>query len=162
MNPCMTVTVTIAENVGAVTKCRIIEDNMGLFDLFKKKPEETKAVEAAAPPVEKIKKPRKPRVKKPVPEPVIEEKTIAAPEVKVLKMDFDPTNPRLGSMELDWNPEFVSMLKEHGYQGDKDEDVVDAWLTDVCKTISQNEFPMSENVRYIQRRDLGGGKTEFS
>jgi len=157
----MTVMVIIAENAGAVTKCRIIEDNMGLFDLFKKKPEETKAVEAAAPPVEKIKKPRKPRVKKPVPEPVIEEKAIAAPEVKVLKMDFDPTNPRLGSMELDWNPEFVETLRQAGYSGIKEEDIVDAWLRDVCRTIA-NDIPSFDNVRYIQRQDAGNGKTIFS
>lgn len=136
---------------------------MSIFDLFKKIiPTQPVKEQAEVPAEVKAKKPRKP--KKPKVEKVVEkvEETTTPPEVKVLKFDFDPKNPRLGSMELDWNPEFVSMLKEHGYQGDKDEDVVDAWLTDVCKTISQNEFPMSENVRYIQRRDLGGGKTEFS
>lgn len=135
---------------------------MSIFDLFKKIIPSQPVTETAAPIAEvKSKKPRKPR--KPKAKKVVEQvETVIPPEVKVLKFDFDPANPRLGSMELDWNSEFVELLKEHGYQGAKDEDVVDAWLSDVCKTISQNEFPMSDNVRYIQRRDLGGGKTEFS
>ena len=138
---------------------------MGLFDLFKKKPEETKAVEAAAPPVEKIKKPRTPRVKKPVPEPVIEEKAIAAPEVKVLKMDFDPANPRMGSLELDWNAEFIDLLKKHGYPGNSAEDVVDAWLNDICRTIIAGNNPgnvANFDNRYVNKRNLGDGKTEVS
>jgi MFS family permease len=83
------------------------------------------------------------------------------PEVKVLKFDFDPANPRLGSIELDWNPEFVEMLKTHGYIGNSPEEIVDQWLMDVCRTIS-SEVPYMDNVRYIQRRNLGDGKTEFS
>lgn len=135
---------------------------MGLLDIFKRvttnQPAEIPEVQAV--PEAKPKKPRKPR--KPKVEAQKEETPKTPPEVKVLKFDFDPANPRLGSIELDWNPEFVEMLTEHGYVGNTAEDIVDAWLMDVCKTISQNEFPMSDNVRYIQRKDLGDGKTEFS
>jgi hypothetical protein len=154
------------------TKFRIIEDHMGLLDIFKKNTAEQPipvvaqpAAEATvvddAPAAEKIKKPRKARAKKTEPAPEAAAPKID-PEVKVLKFEFDPENPRLGSIELDWNIEFVHLLRSHGYSGNTDEDIVDAWLMDVCKTISTNEFPMSDNVRYIQRRDLGGGKTEFS
>ena len=81
----------------------------------------------------------------------------------MLKFDFNAENPRLGSIELDWNDEFVELLKSHGYSGDTPEAIVDGWLTDVCKTIaSSEEFASPDNVRYIQRRDLGGGKSEFS
>jgi hypothetical protein len=155
-----------------VTKFRIIEDQMGLLDIFKKsnpeqlipvvvQPAAEPIVVADQPAAEKIKKPRKPKAKKAV-EPEAAAIPKADPEVKVLKFEFDPENPRLGSIELDWNIEFVHLLRTHGYSGNTDEDIVDAWLMDVCKTISTNEFPMSDNVRYIQRRDLGGGKTEFS
>ena len=137
---------------------------MSIFDLFKKKPTpaepatvaESKPESKAEP---KPKKPRKPRVKK---ESVTEEAPAKVdPEVKVLKLEFDPTNPRMGSMELDWNKEFIETLRAAGYQGAKEEDIVDAWLKDVCKTIA-GEIPYFDNVRYIQRRDVGGGKTEFS
>lgn len=142
---------------------------MGLFDLIKKiipnQAEAQPKIEVAEP---KPKKLRKPRVKKPKPEPVteplvIEEEITAkpAPEVKVLKLDFDPANPAIGSMELEWNAEFVETLVAAGYKGQTDESIVDQWLMDVCKTISQ-EVPYMDNIRYIQRRDVGGGKTEFS
>lgn len=142
---------------------------MGLFDLFKKKQEEPVAVVAeAAPPVEKIKKPRKPRAKKvapePIPEPIPEptpEPVPTAPEVKVLKLDFDPKNPAIGSMELDWNKEFIESLRTAGYIGNTEEEIVDAWLKDVCRTIA-NDVPYFDNVRYINRRELGDGKAEFS
>jgi hypothetical protein len=97
----------------------------------------------------KPKKPRTPKKK--------------GPEVKVLNFDFDPSNPKMGSMELDWNDEFVVTLRKAGYIGQTDEEVVNAWLTDVCKTIALEQInAMPDNVRYIQRKDSGGGKAEYS
>ena len=134
---------------------------MGLFDklLGRKAPAEIK--EEAK--IEKPKaepKPRKPRAKKPKPEPKVETPAVD-PNVQILKVEFDKQNPRLGSFELDWNEEFVEFLKSHGYTGNRPEEIVDAWLMDVCKNIA-GEVPYFDNVRYIQRKDLGGGKTEFS
>jgi len=122
-------------------------------------------------PVEKPKKPRKARAKKVAPEPVAEpiveqpvaEKSSVKPDVKVLKLDFDPSNPRVGSMELDWNQEFIALLREHGYAGNSDEDLVDAWMNDICRNILMNEYPGRTIPRApVQRRDLGDGKTEVS
>jgi hypothetical protein len=116
----------------------------------------------------KPKKPRKPRVKKPAPEPVAEKPAVAAdPVVKVVKLDFDPANPRLGSLELDWNDEFIQLLAQHGYQGGKPEEIVDAWLNDICRTILSNQYPGSnvtnlDNARFVKRQNLGDGKTEVS
>lgn len=113
---------------------------------------------------EKPVKPRKPRAKKVKPaEPVAQ----PAPEVKVIKMDFDINNPRLGSMELDWNDQFIELLKQHGYQGATPEDLVDAWLNDICRNIISNPFPGGnvtnlDTARYVRRQDLGDGKTEVS
>ena len=36
------------------------------------------------------------------------------PIVKVLNLNVNPENPRNGFFELDWNPEFVNMLKQSG------------------------------------------------
>jgi len=112
----------------------------------------------------KPKKPRKPRVKKVVEEPKVEEKKSEEPRVSVLGFDFDPKNPSMGSMELDWNAEFIAMLRQSGYRGVNPEDLVDAWLNDVARNIinsnAQNP-PNMDNTRYVTRTDLGDGRSEF-
>jgi hypothetical protein len=145
-----------------------------MFNWFNKKKEETK-VET---PVEEIpvvlisqgehsepKKPRKPRVKKekPAANPKVE------PRVDILKFEFDPANPRLGSIELDWNTEFVELLSKHGYVGANEEEIVDKWLNDVCQNIVTNEYE-GANVKpsalsaanIVSRKPLGDGKSEIS
>ena len=104
-------------------------------------------------------KPRKPRAKKPKAEPVAVE-----PEVKVVKMDFDPADPRQGSMELEWNDQFINMLRQHGYAGDSEEALVDAWLNDVCRNILGQPAvdTVPEYSRFVRRQNLGDGKTEVS
>ena len=47
------------------------------------------------------------------------------PIVKVLNLNVNPENPRNGFFELDWNPEFVNMLKQSGYEGASEEEIVD-------------------------------------
>ena len=101
--------------------------------------------EAADPP----KKKRKPKPKK------------QEPSVKVVNFEFNPNDPKLGSIELDWNKEFVDLLRLNGYLGLTDEDVVNRWLSDVCRNIAASDL-QDDNVRYIQRKDLGDGKTEVS
>ena len=46
------------------------------------------------------------------------------PMVKVIKLHVQPENPRNGFFELDWNDEFVNMLKQNGYQNKKLENCV--------------------------------------
>jgi hypothetical protein len=110
----------------------------------------------------KISKPRKPRAKKPQPEPVVEKPV--QPEVKVIKMDFDPTDPRQGSMELEWNDQFIQLLRQHGYTGDSEEALIDAWLNDICRNIIGQPAvgTVPEYSRFVRRQDLGDGKTEVS
>jgi len=113
----------------------------------------------------KPKKPRKPRIKKEKPEP----KPKVEPRVDILKFDFDPANPRLGSIELDWNTEFVELLSKHGYVGANEEEIVDKWLNDVCRNIVTNEYE-GANVKpsalsaanIVTRKTLGDGKSEIS
>lgn len=108
----------------------------------------------------KPKKPRKPKVKKEkvVPPPKEE------PKVDVLKFEFDPANPKLGSIELDWNSEFVELLTKHGYFGNSEEEIVDKWLNDVCRTIITNQFPGAtvSPAAIVNKKNLGKGKTEVS
>lgn len=93
------------------------------------------------------------------------------PYISVLKVDVDPNNPRYGSFELDWNEHFIKRLVDvGGYRGDNDEAIVDQWFQDVCRHVvletyeqDQANIARSDNiVRYINRSDLGDGKTEVS
>ena len=141
---------------------------MNIFNWFKKN-EEVKQQDLEMPAVsvaqnEQPKKKRKPKIKKEkvVPPPKTE------PRVDVLKFDFDPKDPKLGSIELDWNNEFVELLISHGYRGNTEEDIVDSWLNDVCRTIVTNQYPGTNanvgmsNANIISKKDLGSGKTEVS
>lgn len=61
------------------------------------------------------------------------------PYVNVIKMDINPENATAGFIELDWNDQFVKFLHENGYTGKSDEDVVNKWFNDVCKTVLLQE-----------------------
>lgn len=92
------------------------------------------------------------------------------PYVAILKVDLDPSNPRYGSFELDWNAHFIVKLSQSGYRGDKEEDLVDQWFQDVCRHVvletyeqEQANIAGSDNVvRYINRKSAGNGRSEVS
>ena len=90
------------------------------------------------------------------------------PWVTVLSMDIDTENPSNGAFELDWNDIFVARLIKAGYQGKTDQDIVDNWFRAVCSNVVMENFeqemadPEKRANNTIQRRDLGGGKAEFS
>ncbi len=103
----------------------------------------------------KVKKTTKPRTKT---------KTTKSEEpwVKVLNMKVNPDNPRSGFFELDWNDEFVNMLKQHGYLGQSDEEIVDRWFQTLCRTIGNEQGIDSINSGYVQINRTVDGKTEIS
>jgi len=87
--------------------------------------------------------------------------------IEIVSVELDKENPSYGSFELDWNEQFVTKLRSMGYPGDKDETVVDLWFQSVCRNILMETYEQeaanrSDNVRYINRKDLGDGKTEVS
>jgi len=147
---------------------------MGLFDkLFGKTPETPKVEEKPAV-EEKPKKPRKPRKPK---EPKVElsekEKATAAgePYVNILRMDVDPNNIHTGAIELDWNDKFVLNLIRAGFklkETDTENDIVDRWFQTVCRNIAlemyeqQQADPTNRDIRTVQTRDIGNGRTEVS
>jgi|TARA_R110001592_G_scaffold354463_1_gene654134 fructoselysine-6-P-deglycase FrlB-like protein len=61
------------------------------------------------------------------------------PWVNVIQMDVDPINPKKGFVELDFNDFFVTMLQSNGYKGNSDEDTVNTWFNDLCRTILLQE-----------------------
>ena len=57
------------------------------------------------------------------------------PYVNILGMTLDPKDISNGAIELDWNEHFVKFLHDNGYTGTSDEDVVNKWFNDVCRTV---------------------------
>jgi hypothetical protein len=45
-----------------------------------------------------------------------------------------------GNFELDWNDTFVEELKEVGFTGLADEDVVNSWFSRICRDIALSEY----------------------
>jgi hypothetical protein len=94
------------------------------------------------------------------------------PYVSILKVDVDPNDINNGVFELDWNDKFVLNLIKAGYKirsDDTDADMVDRWFQTVCKNIvmevyeQQQADPDNRNqMRVIQTKDLGNGRTEVS
>lgn len=91
------------------------------------------------------------------------------PYVTITSVELDTDNIGNGAFELDWNDIFVSKLVRAGYQGKTDADIVDNWFKTICRNILTEEYeqweanqPEEMRPRVIDRRDIGGGKTEVS
>jgi hypothetical protein len=63
------------------------------------------------------------------------------PWVSVLNTHVNKDNVRNGFFELDWNDHFVLKLKQEGYgfDGDKDEEIVDRWFRELCAGVVVDE-----------------------
>ena len=99
----------------------------------------------------------------------LNEKEIATkegqPYVKVLETKVDADNPKMGYFELDWNKHFVLNLKEHGFSGNSDEEIVDHWFSVLCNTIATEGAPMGDSKLtddIVKRTVREDGKTEIS
>ncbi|MCX7593174.1 MAG: hypothetical protein N2235_05340 [Fischerella sp.] len=86
------------------------------------------------------------------------------PWVEVISIELDPDNVGQGAFEIDWNEFFVSKLIKAGYQGKTDQDIVDNWFQTVCRNIALETWEQYEAdpTTRINRRNLGGGRTEVS
>ena len=134
-----------------------------MFDWLKKKKKVTKR---ELPEVSKT--PPMPEVKAPVKT----EKQIAnekgEPYVAVLSMDVDPNNLHQGAFELDWNEIFVARLVKAGYMmkpTDTDGEIVDRWFQNVCRHVVMETWEQEQAIKnsgmYVQKRDLGDGRSEI-
>lgn len=136
---------------------------MKLFDkLFGKKTEPAKE-----------KKPRKPKEKK---DQGLTAKQFATqngePYINIVSMELDPNDINNGAFELDWNDKFILNLIKSGYkmrEDDTDQMIVDRWFQTVCRNVALEVYeqevadPEKRNdIRIIQQRDIGNGRTEVS
>jgi hypothetical protein len=77
------------------------------------------------------------------------------PWIAVLETHVNKDNIRNGFFELDWNEHFVLKLKQEGYgfDGDKDEEIVDRWFRELCANVVVDEglnVPVNTGVIDIQ------------
>ena len=92
------------------------------------------------------------------------------PYVRILTMDVNPDNLHEGSFELDWNSIFVTRLVRAGYMmkpDDTDAEIVDRWFQNVCRNVVMETWEQEQAMnptpqRHIQKRDIGGGRSEVS
>jgi len=133
---------------------------MGLFDIFKKKPEPE--------PVPKPRAEPKPKVPEKTEKEIATEK--GEPWVTVLSMDVDPNNLHQGAFELDWNEIFVARLVKAGYMmkpDDVDADIVDRWFQNICRHVVMETWEQEQAIikgagQYVNTKDIGGGRSEVS
>ena len=86
------------------------------------------------------------------------------PWVAVLNTHVNKENIRNGFFELDWNEYFVLQLREAGYSGDTDEEVVDKWFQDLCRNVGA-ESGVNMDRRgsgFVNRALRDDGRTEVS
>ena len=140
---------------------------MAMFDWFKKKAKKPQR-DSVDNLVDKIKAAGK--VTK-VPEKT--EKDLATekgePWVQVLRIDVDPNNLHQGAFELDWNDIFVARLVKAGYmlkREDTDAEIVDRWFQNVCRHVVMETWEQEQAIKnsgvWVQRRDIGDGRSEIS
>jgi hypothetical protein len=90
------------------------------------------------------------------------------PWVNMPDIKWDPQDPSRSYFELDYNEHFVSFLRNNGYKGVSDDQVVEAWLTEVCRAVAMDlaqDDPafVSDAVTPVQRkRQPRKKKTEYS
>ncbi len=86
------------------------------------------------------------------------------PYIAVLETHVNPENIRNGFFELDWNEYFVLQLKQAGYKGNSEEEIVDQWFQELCRNIGAEEGIDMERrgSGFINVSNLGNGRSEVS
>jgi hypothetical protein len=86
------------------------------------------------------------------------------PYIAVLDTHVNKDNIRNGFFELDWNEYFVLQLKEAGYKGTSEEEMVDQWFQDLCRNIGAEEGVDMERrgSGHVNVSNIGNGRAEIS
>lgn len=85
------------------------------------------------------------------------------PWVAVLDTQINPDNIRNGFFELDWNNEFIEQLLDAGYNGESNEQIVDAWFRTIVSQMLQEEGQSTDrDMGYINVVPIDKGRSEVS
>ncbi len=129
---------------------------MGLFDRFRKKSRKNQDTDT------------KPAKSAKSAKDIATEK--GEPYIAITSMEINPDSLHEGAFELDWNSVFVTRLVKAGYmikKEDTDAEIVDRWFQNVCRNVVMETWEQEQAMnptpqRHIQKRDIGGGRTEVS
>lgn len=129
---------------------------MGLFDRFRKKPRKNQDTDI------------KPAKSAKSAKDIATER--GEPYIAITSMEINPDSLHEGAFELDWNSVFVTRLVKAGYmikKEDTDAEIVDRWFQNVCRNVVMETWEQEQAMnptpqRHIQKRDIGGGRTEVS
>lgn len=85
------------------------------------------------------------------------------PYVSVVNTHINPENVRNGFFELDWNEYFVLELRNNGYQGETEEEVVDQWFQELCRNVGAEANINMERrgSGFVNRALRDDGRAEF-
>jgi len=83
--------------------------------------------------------------------------------IAVLNTHVNKDNVRNGFFELDWNEYFVLELRNNGYQGETEEEVVDQWFQELCRNVGAEANINMERrgTGFVNRALRDDGKAEF-
>ena len=121
----------------------------------------------------KLKKERKSRKKASLSDKELADKN-GEPYVSIVKVHIDPNDINNGAFELDFNQKFVVNLIKQGYKikpDDTDNEIVDRWFQTVCRNVALEVYEQEvadpekrvrSDIRVVQQKDLGNGRTEIS
>ena len=86
------------------------------------------------------------------------------PWVSVLETHVNKDNVRNGFFELDWNDYFIVQLRSAGYVGKTDEEIIDQWFQDLCRSVGAEAGVDMERrgSGYVNRALRDDGRTEVS
>lgn len=91
------------------------------------------------------------------------------PWVHIGEIGYEKDKPAEGSFDLDWNDFFIADLKEAGYKGIADEDIVDLWLNELCKNVAMETYSGTgdfdddvEEASHIKKQKIDDNKWEAS
>jgi hypothetical protein len=94
------------------------------------------------------------------------------PYISIVSIELEEGNIGNGAFELDWNDKFIIQLVRAGYQSKANEPedvIVDRWFQTVCRNVAMENYEQWEanqtpedRIRSIDKRDIGGGRSEVS
>lgn len=101
------------------------------------------------------------------------EKTVATlkeePWIDIVDHGFDPKQGVNGVyFEFDWNEYWVDFLRKNGYHGFNDEQIVEQWFSDVCRTqvdgtpVENDTIPFNSSRAITRQYPNDDGSTGYS
>ena len=86
------------------------------------------------------------------------------PWIAVLDTHINKENIKNGFFELDWNEHFIVQLRKSGYKGGTDEEIVDAWFSELCRNVGKDSGVDMERrgSGYVNRALRDDGRSENS